>query len=456
MRKHEGRQTQLAQREVSLADKSELPPGAANASSVGQWTGVADWPLLALHATLLPDGRVLSYGTDGSGRQTGYFIYDVWSPQDGLGTDSHLTLPNRTGTDLFCSAQLLLPESGDVLMAGGDRTAGTASLNMANADVNLFSSASAQLTRLPQTINRVRWYPTTTLADGRVLIQGGATQYQPVKAPVLTPEVYVPGRGFALLSDATSKLAWGDDEGENRWWYPRAWLAPNGSVFTINGTQMHYLDPNGHGRITPAGRFDGPNNGATSTAVMYQPGLILQAGGGDYANGGSNHPGSAAASLININSGGPVITPTASMALGRHWSTSTVLADGTVLVTGGALGNNTSEGVAYAAERWDPATGRWQTLASAQRPRLYHSSALLLHDATVLVSGGGAPGPTNELNAEIFYPPYLYAADGGAAIRPLIDGVPGTAGWGQLSTITMHDSSRVTRVTLVRTGSVTL
>jgi hypothetical protein len=33
-------------------------------------------------------------------------------------------------------------------------------------------------------------------------------------------------------------------------------------------------------------------------------------------------------------------------------------------------------------------------------------------DATVLTGGGGAPGPVNNLNSEIYYPPYLYATNG--------------------------------------------
>ncbi len=46
------------------------------------------------------------------------------------------------------------------------------------------------------------------------------------------------------------------------------------------------------------------------------------------------------------------------------------------------------------------------------KPRLYHGNALLLPDATVLVFGGGAPAPTGvagNLNAEIYYPPYLFS-----------------------------------------------
>ena len=45
---------------------------------------VHDWPLISIHIALTPDGRVLTYGTDGTGKQTGYFIYDVWDPSAGL------------------------------------------------------------------------------------------------------------------------------------------------------------------------------------------------------------------------------------------------------------------------------------------------------------------------------------------------------------------------------------
>ena len=68
---------------------------------------------------------------------------------------------------------------------------------------------------------------------------------------------------------------------------------------------------------------------------------------------------------------------------------------------------NQLTGVAYQVEIWDPATGHWTAGASAAVPRLYHSNALLLTDATVLTGGGGAPGPLANLNAEIYYPPYL-------------------------------------------------
>ena len=110
------------------------------------------------------------------------------------------------------------------------------------------------------------------------------------------------------------------------------------------------------------------------------------------------------------------------MSSKRQWVSATVLADGRVLATGGSLQDNTLNDVNTSAEIWDPATGIWTVGPSGSRARLYHSGALLLPDASVLVTGGGAPGPLTEsnMNAEIYYPSYLYNAPGTFAARPAI------------------------------------
>jgi hypothetical protein len=46
----------------------------------------------------------------------------------------------------------------------------------------------------------------------------------------------------------------------------------------------------------------------------------------------------------------------------------------------------------YAAERWNPATGTWTTMAAQSQTRQYHSTALLLPDGRVLSAGGGLCG----------------------------------------------------------------
>src|SRR5690606_13278123 len=59
------------------------PPPSPSPSSkrqTGAWSPVVEWPLLSIHAALLPDGRVMTYGTDLSRTGTGAFMYDVFDP----------------------------------------------------------------------------------------------------------------------------------------------------------------------------------------------------------------------------------------------------------------------------------------------------------------------------------------------------------------------------------------
>ncbi|QNP41494.1 galactose oxidase-like domain-containing protein [Lysobacter solisilvae (ex Woo and Kim 2020)] len=422
---------------------TERPLGALTALPAsgdpvkGTFSPVADWPLVGIHAVLTPDGRVLTYGTSAAGLRTGYYIYDVWDPLLGLGPESHTTLPNNTQVDIFCNAQLLLPD-GNIEMWGGDivnLATGKATLDP-NDDSNVFNPLDNSLARTAKMF-RKRWYATaTTLPNGEVYIQGGTGGED-------YPEVRTGTGSFRLLSDAPTTYLGG--------LYPRNFVAPDGNIFGTRYEEMYRVDANATGTISKAGRFLSGNMGASSTAVMFRPGRILQTGGGydlDFANPNAH--------VIDITGPKPVVTQVASPLQRRHWATSTMLPDGRVLLSGGSVADNDPvNGVAYAAELYDPATNTWSEAATAQRMRLYHSSALLLPDATVLTLGGGATGPQLNLNAEVYYPPYLFNADGTPAPRPIIATAPMTTDPGQSIPISTPDAAGITRVTLVKTGSVT-
>jgi hypothetical protein len=145
---------------------------------------------------------------------------------------------------------------------------------------------------------------------------------------------------------------------------------------------MRSLDTAGEGSWQSFGQRDSLNRDYGSHA-LYDVGKILVAGGASSSND---------ARVIDLNEAMPQGSATAPMASGRRQHNLTVLADGTVLATGGnssgAPSVDLDNGV-YTAELWDPATGQWQTLAAMQVTRQYHSTALLLPDARVLSSGGG-------------------------------------------------------------------
>jgi hypothetical protein len=82
---------------------------------------------------------------------------------------------------------------------------------------------------------------------------------------------------------------------------------------------------------------------------------------------------------------------------------------------------------------------------------VYHSTALLLPDARVLLTGSGdAAGNANHYDAELFSPPYLFNGT-----RPTISSAPTTLGYAQSFFLGTPTPTSIARVTLVRLGSVT-
>jgi hypothetical protein len=435
---------------------------AASRSKQGAWASelgepLAEWPLIPVHAVLLGNGQLLTYGTGNPtsvppnpAQQTGYFIYDIWDPDAGLGVESHFTLPNTTQTDLFCSAQIVLPQSGNVLIAGGDNFVNGSTTNTGNNNSNIFDASNNNSLTLGNNMNRPRWYGSpTTLPDGRIYIQGGSGGGD-------YPEIRELDGTFSLLGGVnTSSL---------QPLYPRNRVAPDGRLFGYSDLSMYYVDPqanSGNGSITLVGVMpsDGPS-GVTSTDVMYAPGKILRCGGGSNTlpeTGGPVIQAKNAAAVIDITGAMPIYKKMPSMPVSLAWANATVLADGNVVVTGGSLLPNIENGVNYRALLWRANTGGWTSGASslANKARLYHSIALLLPDGSVLSGGGGAPGPEANTDAEIYYPQYLFDNSGAFAPRPTITSSPGGISYGQNFDVQVSSAAGIQRVTFIKTSSVT-
>jgi hypothetical protein len=373
----------------------------------------------------------MSYGTDLNGKQTGKFFYDVWDPSGGTIAGGHLTLDNTTGTDLFCSGQLLLSDRS-LLLAGGDVYVQGNTTNVGNPDSNVFNPATNQLTSTGTKMNLPRWYATLTKThDDRVFIQGG-------RSGEAYPEMRDADGSYRALSAIDTSML--------NWWYPRNYSAPDGRIFgyELAGGEAYTMTYAGTGTIIRHGVLPIPVPGQESSSSLIGPGRVLQCGGNEFC------------SVIDFNGPRPTVESAAKMSSRRQWNSSTVLPDGRVLITGGAVTYTDAafSGPTNQVEMWNPKTGVWSTGASAVQPRLYHSTALLLPDATVLVAGGGAPGPLTQLNAEIYRPPYLFAA-GVAATRPVITSAPTVMTPGAGLSLQVDDGAQIARLTLIKTGSIT-
>src|SRR5436190_5044342 len=82
---------------------------AANPHDVGQWGPVVNWPVVAVHAALLPNGKVLAYDSIGDNATESYPVQDhtratVWNPTTGSQTAVNEVAPaGQQGFNIFCS-----------------------------------------------------------------------------------------------------------------------------------------------------------------------------------------------------------------------------------------------------------------------------------------------------------------------------------------------------------------
>src|SRR5215211_5465568 len=417
----------------AAASQATAAAAAADPGQVGQWGPVVDWPVVGIHVALLPNGKVLAWDSVGDAATETFPVHDftratVYDPVTG----AHTPVNVDTGYNIFCAGFAHLND-GMLFIAGGNKDAQlngivqTHLFNPANNDWSLGPSMAAG-----------RWYPSVTpLTNGEMLITEGGPDI---------PEVRKTDGTLRALSSASLNLPL----------YPWLDVAPDGRVFYSGPDQtLRKLDPAGGGSWQSFGQRDAINRSYGSHAV-YDVGKTLVAGGG---------PSSNDARVIDMNGSTPQVSATSPMSFGRRQHSLTLLADGSVLATGGNSTGATlvdMNGGVYNAERWDPVTGAWTTLAAQMVTRQYHSTALLLPDGRVLSSGGGVCGTCDQVgylakNAEVFSPPYLFKKDGSGELapRPEITSAPDEVAYNAPFAISTPNAASIGKVALVRLGAVT-
>jgi galactose oxidase len=434
----------------------------------GQWGLVFPLPNVGVHAHVLPNGHVLMWGRRDSPDQSlevdppsplhvgqppappaqcTPFLWDPSTKQVTITPKPTLGDAAKTNANLFCSGHALLPD-GRLFVAGGHLADGSG-LNQTSVydpHTNTWTPSTA--------MKHGRWYPTlTTLPDGSVLILSGS--YGPKGALNNTaPEVW---KGGALAEIAHNPAAAWD-------LYPRMHVASSGLVFMTGSLQQTWvLNISGGGKWTrgPVKTENGQRDYAPS--VLYDVDKVLYIGGGNLPT--------ANADLLDLSQAQPTWTSTAHMNFSRRQHNATILADGSVLVTGGTRSggggppqnfDNLDPGQPiHVAELWDPDSKRWSQLAAEAVDRCYHSTAVLLPDGTVLSAGGGEFFPIEAIteqndpadshrDAQIFRPPYLFKG-----ARPVITLAPDSPSYGETFHVETPQANDIAKVTWVRLSSVT-
>ncbi|HKI13033.1 MAG TPA: galactose oxidase-like domain-containing protein [Candidatus Acidoferrum sp.] len=443
-------------------------PLDANPGRDGQWQVLPFHSgVLAVHAALLPQGKVLFFAGSGSSSTRfaapdfgsmadGIFMSVVWDPTAPQGNNffhpQTLFAPNNRPFDFFCGADTFLSD-GRLLSAGGT---GHYNPFAGRNDATIFDLATEQWS-FAAPMAHGRWYPSLIpLGDGRALIATG-----------LTEDLTNPHNNTLEIYDPTA----------NKWQmlhfdggfpglplYAHLFLMADGRVVFDGGRMDDNLqvDPciidltHNPVHLTPVPGMEGGGMRNQSASVVLPPAQdqkVMIMGGGP-----AGKPNKTDAidnvDIVDLTDPNPHFVPASPLNFPRIHLNSVLLPDHTVFVSGGSLKQEDAPMARLQGEIYDPSTDTWTPAATATVPRLYHSTALLLPDATVVTAGSNPDGgshviwdddPNEEMRLEVFSPPYLFRGP-----RPVISTAPAKCTYGQSIQIKSPQSANIRWASLMR------
>ncbi|HEX3436845.1 MAG TPA: galactose oxidase-like domain-containing protein, partial [Pseudacidobacterium sp.] len=423
------------------------------ASALGQANGQGQWstlsntmPINPIHVALLNNGKVLVVAGSGNcpPSQSGCPSGPPYGPANGSGA---LLLDPVSGQtisqfslswDMFCNGMVLL-EDGRPFIAGGtiqyDPFYGELKATTFDPLANTFSDTP--------NMAHGRWYPTLlTLGDGRVMTFSGLKETGGTNPAV---EFYSADSGWSTEFIAP----WTPDL------YPRLHLLPSGKVFYSGAqTTSKLFDPSTDTWNTNVAKTNYSGGRTYGTSVLlplkpsnnYDPRVMIMGGG---------NPATATTEIIDMGAATPAWQLGPNMSQARVEMNAVILPNGKVLAVGGSLNDEDTSTASLNADLYDPATNTFSSAGANAFPRLYHSVALLLPDASVWLAGGNPSRGNYVHQMEIYKPAYLFNADGTLATRPSITSAPSTIGYSEAFTVATPNAANISSVVLVRNGTVT-
>jgi hypothetical protein len=322
-----------------------------------------------------------------------------------------------------------------------------------------------------------RWYPTcTALPNGQVLTMSGTMGSG---GPVSTT---APVNNTLQLFDANAGLQpriplpspFSDNfpaDFPTIDLYPFVYVLPSGELLVHSRNVTRFYDWTADTwspvELLGASAFSRTYPGQASSVLLallpiddppYRARMLTIGGGGaDPQDLTVNTPAVDTVELLDLSEAVPAWRYTAPMAGPRVMPDATLLPDGTVLVVGGSATGRSDMGIdpVLAVELFDPSTETWTTLTPLKTPRSYHSTAVLLPSAEVLVGGKDflfnlPPYDYPEHRLEVFSPPYLFRGP-----RPQIVAAPTSAVYGATFSVTWAQAQSIASAVLMRPSCVT-
>ena len=328
-------------------------------------------------ATLLADGRVLIVGgqTVNEGSVSYFSSAELYDPA------SAAFRPTGSMAEARESDTATLLQDGRVLIAGGQNDQILASAELYDPTTGKFSTTG------PMSAPREN-HTATLLSDGRILIAGGDGAGSDDQAPLASAEVYDPASG---TFSPTGSMAAARKRAV-------ATLLADGQVLIVGGqdAQLNAMasaeiyDPKS-GTFGPTGAML-TAQGATAVVTLPDERILVA---------GATADGLSTAQLYDPTKGS--FSATGRMAA-QSLDAAVLLHDGRVLVLGGHFAGADGNG---SADLYDAATNSFGPAGTMTSPR-FGQSATVMANGLVLVAGGA-----DDASAEVYAPPAL-----GATITP--------------------------------------
>jgi hypothetical protein len=266
--------------------------------------------------------------------------------------------------------------TSNVLVAGGQTSSdgnATATAELYDPNKGIFSSTgNMQMARYRHTATLL----TTGTNAGKVLIVGGVGGN--VNSGALSSaELYDPSTGIFTSTGSLQTARTGHT----------ATILADGRVLVTGGAyantkalataELYDPDKGTFSAVTGIMTVERNAHTATLLTIGLNAGKVLLTGGGDITSNALN-------STEIYDPSTSAFSPTADMITARNSHTATLLGDGTVLLVGGADSSGTP---LAAVEFFDPTTGTFSSTGSLVTGRQGHAASLL-KSGSVLVTGG--------------------------------------------------------------------
>lgn len=452
---------------------------------------------VAVHLALQRTGKVVLF----SGDHEHIWMWSrgessIWDPEKPTQSDNNPTLDRN----LFCSGHCLLPD-GRLFVSGGQSTNNhpvfvvLSALTILPAVLKLFGREAADHDihtfdpdkeewhyhrdiKMP----KARWYPTcVTLPDGKAMMVSGtyAHAFHSLFGGFINTD-------YEVFDPSTNTLSKPAKFIEKIELYPFLHVLPGGLLFVHSKDTSRFWNI-AEGKVIADVEFHTRSKGTRTYPGMgssvllpldqqqenantpHDTARILLAGGSTSISPNNNTDATDIAEIFTVDLRNPANSPgwdiLSSNPIKRFLCDSVLLPDGTVLVTNGAkkgVADDNKEAVKE-IELFDPEGSSWTVIGTLQKPRLYHSSAVLLPDGRVLVAGSTghhwikatiSPVDHFEHNVEIINPPYLQRD---STPRPTIETFPSSITYRSSFEVAIaeNDVDYIKMVSLIRLSSTT-